>query len=526
VKIINYSHELRDKLSSGVEKLSKAVGATLGPRGRNALIREEGKPPFITKDGVTVAKHFSLEDPIENAGAEIVKQASRRTNIEAGDGTTTSTVLAVAIFKEAAIRLQEDSSLSPVQLQRSLQKLSEAVLEELAKDVKEVETLEDVRHIATIAANNDESIGDLITKAVDKVGPDGSITIENSNTSETTLDLIEGFRFDSGYASSSFITDERRRVLHFEEPLFLVTDFKLDSIDQILPTLELAARESRPLVIVAEEVEGQALAALIMNASRGNMKVAAIKAPGYGTSRRDTMQDLALSVGAKFFQRIGGDKLNQITLGDFGAAKSIRSSNTDTTIVGGEGRPEMIALKIESLKGAIADAHLQDADDLVQRLVRLQSGVAMVRVGGNSEVEVTEKRHRVEDALEAVRSAQAEGIVPGGGFSLLKCSKMLDNMSVLATLDGGTLDPALSILSAAFKEPIRCMAHNAGVGFEDVLSSFESFEGSGFDFLNIREVGLIQEGIIDPYRVTRCCIKNAVSVAASLLTTDVSIIES
>ena len=523
MKQIDSGLGLSDRLLSGVSKLSSAVGSTLGPRGRNVLIRSLGKPPFITKDGVTVASHFSLEDPIENAAAEIVKQVSKRTNMEAGDGTTTSTVLAYALLKNSFNTMRENPNLSPTQLARGLESVSTYILNYAHQHARQIEDLEDIRRIATISSNNDESIGDLITLAVDKVGYEGSITIEESRTSETVLDLSEGFRLESGYVSSSFITDERKRVLFYESPMFLVTDARIETIDEVLPSLEIAARESRPFVIVCEEIEGQALAALIMNSTRGTMKVSAIKAPGYGQERRDILSDLAASTGAKFFQRANGDKINRVSLSDFGAAKSIRCSNTDTVIIGGEGKTEEVISRINTLTERIKSAPNSEANDLTKRLVQLQSSVATIKVGGSSEIEVTEKKHRIEDALEAVRSALEEGVVEGGGSTFKLCSALLEDTKA----DDLGLDEeqafAIPILAKSLLYPSLVMAENAGLSKQERNKILVS-EG-GYDFLTMKNCNLFEAGIIDPFKVTRVSLKNAISVTKTLLTTNVSIVE-
>jgi len=523
MKNINEGSDLTQKLLAGVNKLSTAVGSTLGPRGRNVLIREKDRPPFITKDGVTVAKHFSLEDPIEDAVAEIVKQVSRRTNSEAGDGTTTSTVLAHALYESSIDTLREDSTISPIQLSRGLDKVVSRVLNDARSFVKDIATLDDIRHVATVSSNNDESIGNLIATAVDKVGHEGSITIEESRTSETTLELVEGFRLDSGYASSSFVTDERKRTLFYESPMFLVTDSKIDAIDQILPSLEIAARESRPFVVVCEDIEGQALAALIMNSARGTMKVAAIKAPGYGEDRRQILEDLAVSVGAKFFQRVNGDKIQNISLKDFGNAKSIMCSNIDSVITDGDTDQTKLIQRVESLVEQIKVADLKDAEPLTRRLIRLQSSIATIKVGGNSEIEVTEKRHRIEDALEAVRSAQEEGIVPGGS----SCYRTLARVLTKATPEEYDLSPeqapCLSIVADALNYPTVVMASNSGMSACETIDLINSEDG--FDFLALEKCDLYERGIIDPFKVIRVSLKNATSVAKTLLTTNVSIVE-
>ena len=333
-KHFSSKQELHNKILTGVNTLADNVASTLGPRGRNVIIQEKGKMPIITKDGVTVAKFVDLDDPFENAGAQIVKQASAKTNVDAGDGTTTSTVLTRAIFKEAWKFIENGAS--PTEL-RGIDKAVTATVFALEEKARPVASADDISHIATISANNDKSIGDLIALAVDKVGKDGSITIEEANSLDTALDLVEGFRFDSGYAASAFVTDTRRSITRFENPMFLITDFRVESVDQILPSLEIAAREARPLIIVADEIEGQALAALIMNTVRGSMKVAAVKAPRYGEARRQIMSDLSIATNSKYFQRSSGDDIKQVSLIDFGTAKTIEITKNMTTIVDGGG---------------------------------------------------------------------------------------------------------------------------------------------------------------------------------------------
>tara|TARA_B100000927_G_scaffold193069_1_gene155682 strand:+ start:1311 stop:2882 length:1572 start_codon:yes stop_codon:yes gene_type:complete len=518
---LSHGTELRNKVLDGVSTLADYVATTLGPKGQNVMIHQKGRDPFVTKDGVTVAENISFEDPHENAGAQIVKQVSATTNSEAGDGTTTSTVLARELMIQAHRHIT--SGVSPIELKRGLNLCLEGAVELITKMAKPISSEEDVTHIATISANNDPVIGKLISTAVDKVGKNGSITIESGRSIETSLDLVEGFRFDSGYTASAFVTDERRGVCIFEDPIFLITDEKIDQVNQILPSLELAAREGRPFVIVAEEVEGQALAALIMNTVRGSMKVAAVKAPGYGEQRRAIMSDLALSTGAKFFQRSLGHKLSEVSLVDFGKASKIEISKFSTTVVDGEGEYEKIDETIEKLKGEIsATEDLNAAGRIQDRITRLSSGVAVIRVGASSEVEMIEKKHRIEDALEAVKSAQQEGIVPGGGMTLIKVA---DNLAPNFETEDQAL--SLSIFKKALAAPFATMATNSGISPDVAIltvqsSEFESWEG--MNFATGEKTNLKTAGIIDPAKVTRCALKNAVSVASTLLLTNHSIV--
>lgn len=512
---------LQQKILRGANVLADNVASTLGPRGRNVLLQEKGKQPFITKDGVTVAHFVSLSDPFENAGAQVIRQAAIETNNEAGDGTTTSTVLARAILRESQKFIT--SGVSPTELQRGIDLATKLVVESLADMATPVTSINDIEQIATISANNDSSIGKLIATALDKVGQDGSITIEESRSIETSLDITEGFRFNSGYCAGAFVTDERRASMYHENPLILVTDYKISAVEEVLPILEMVARESRPLIIVAEEVEGQALAALIMNAVRGTLKVAAIKAPHYGEERRNTLGDLALSTGATFISRESGVKLSETRMSHLGSAKSIESNKYYTTIVGGACDYEAVSLKIESLKSEIKQTESLSACEAIQaRVVRLSSGVAVIHVGGSTEVEMTERKHRIEDALEAVRSAQEGGIVPGGGTALLRASRSL----VVAT---NSSEQALgaAIVRAACEEPIRQMALNSGESPDLIIQAVlsDTDHNTGWNFLTNEQANLMSSGVIDPVKVTRTALQNATSCAGTLITTNYGIIQ-
>ena len=517
------NQSLQHKIMRGANILADNVASTLGPMGRNVLLQEKGKTPFVTKDGVTVAHFVSLEDPIENAAVQIIKQAAVQTNSDAGDGTTTATVLARAILRESQRFIA--SGVSPTELQRGILIAAEEVATNLKELSHPIRSIDDIEHIATISANNDAEIGRLIALAVDKVGQDGSITIEESRSLETSIDITEGFRFQSGYCASAFVTDERRAIMYHEEPLIFVTDHKISSVEPIMPILELVAREGRPLVFVAEEIEGQALAAMIMNAMRGTLKIAAIKAPFYGEERRDLLQDLALSTGATFVARESGTKLNEVTLSDLGSAKSIECSKYFTTIVGGNCDHESVETKIESLKSQITETESIDECERIQgRIVRLSSGVAVIRVGGSTEVEMTERKHRIEDALEAVKSALDEGVVPGGGSSLLRASH-----SLVITTQSNDQALGASVVQIACKEPIKQMALNSGDLSADIIISkiLEHPEKSdyGWDFKNQELTQLVEAGIIDPVKVTRTALQNAASCAGTLITTNYGIIQ-
>ncbi|MBT5638390.1 MAG: molecular chaperone GroEL [Candidatus Peribacter sp.] len=513
--------ELRSKLSEGIKILSENVGSTLGPKGRNVIIREKGKKPFITKDGVTVARFVDLEDPVMDVAAQIVKEASARTNIEAGDGTTTSTILAGAIFLSADEAL--DHRVNATELKRGIDKAVAAVVGKLADLSRPISSKADIAHIASLSANNDSTIGELISEAVDKVGKNGSITIKEAKSVDTTLDLVEGFRFDSGYAAGAFVTDERRKVASYEDPVFLITDSKLERVEQILPSLETAAREGRPFIIVADEIEGQALAALIMNTIRGSMKVAAIKAPRYGETRRNIMSDLSLATGAKYFRKSEGDDLSSPSLVDFGSAHSIEIGLGYTTIVGGHGTASKVDERIENLKEDIKqEESIDECQRIQERITRLASGIAVINVGAHTEVEMIEKKHRIEDALEAVRSAQLEGVVPGGGITLFSIARELE-----VETDNEEQKMGVGIVKSAILAPIVKMSENSGLDPIMVLERLESINDPkiGMNFATGELVDFFEAGIIDPAKVTRCALQNAASVAGVLITTNFAVLE-
>lgn len=511
---------LSEALLKGANVLADNVSSTLGPRGRNVILQEKGKTPIITKDGVTVANFVELSDPFENLGAQVIKQASQQTAALAGDGTTTSVVLSRAILREAQRYLT--SGVSPIELKRGIDKAVEAIVERLQEIAKPISSEEDIEHVASISANNDRTIGKLIATAVDKVGKDGSITIEEARSVDTSLDIVEGFRFDSGYLAGAFINDERRGVVKYEDPYILVTDRKFDSVQDMLPVLELIAREGKPFVIVADEIEGQALAALIMNAMRGTMKVAAVKAPRYGEERRNIMKDLAISVGATFIATENGTKMSDVKLKDFGRAKKIEIAKGLTTIVGGYGSMDDVDRQIDIIKAELQQTEsIYECERLQERITRLASGIAIIRVGAATEVEMIEKKHRIEDALEAVRSAQQEGIVPGGGVALIRATQRLE----VAT-DNEEQALGVKIVLKAAEEPVRQMAMNAGESPDLIVSLIKSevFE-AGYDFLKRDVIMMVKNGIIDPAKVTRCAIQNAASAAGTLITTNYSIVQ-
>jgi len=516
----NSRRDLNEKVLSGVNTLADNVAATLGPKGRNVILQEKGKEPFITKDGVTVATFVHLDDEFENAAAQIIKQASSQTNTAAGDGTTTATVLARAILVQAQKFLSAGAS--PVELKRGIDRAVEAIVVRLDELSTPITSLDDIRNIATISANNDPQIGKLIATAVDSAGKDGAITVEEARSVETTLDLIEGFRFQSGYAASAFVTDERRAAVKYDSPLLLITDNKIEAVEQILPTLETISRDGRPLVIVAEDIDGQALAALIMNSIRGTLKVAAIKAPRYGEERRNILSDLALATGATFIARDSGIDLRNVKLNHLGQCKSIDITKTTTTIIGGKGDYENIDKAVELLKAEMVQTDsMRESEKVQERITRLSSGIAVVRVGGATEVEMTEKKHRIEDALEAVKSAQEAGVLPGGGIALIRATAALE-----VDVENEDQQLGVEIVKNAVFEPLRQMAKNSGESPDLIVAAIqEESAHRGYNFRTCEIVDMLELGIIDPTKVTRCALQNAASAAGTLITTSHAIVE-
>jgi len=522
MKHYDKGQSLNQKILEGVDILADNVATTLGPRGRNvALYHKEQNIPIITKDGVTVAKFVILEDPFQNLGARVIKQAAEESVAKAGDGTTTAIVLARAILKGAQRYLT--AGVSPIELKRGIDKAVEKVTERLTEMSRPIQTEEDIRHIATISANNDLSIGTLIATAVDKAGKDGSVLVEEARSLVTSLDLIEGFRFDSGYVSNSFINNERIGTVDYDNPIILVTDEKIEHIEQIMPTLEISARDNRPLVIISNDIEGQALAALIANSVRGTMKVCAIKAPRYGEERRNILKDLCTSIGAVFITRENSLTLRDIQLSHFGQCKKISVTKTWTTIVGGAGNDKEVDEKIEAIKNEIRQIdNLAECERLQERVTRLASGVAVIKVGAATEVEMYEKKHRIDDALEAVRSAQEEGIVPGGGVALLRATTDL-----FVETDNEEQSLGAQVVLQACEAPLRQMAINAGESEDIIIQNVKNCDtmDTGYDFLTRCMVSTYEKGIIDPCKVTKCALQNAASAAGTLLTTSHAIVD-
>jgi chaperonin GroEL len=514
------NHNLQSKILEGVETLADNVATTLGPKGRNVILQEKGKRPIITKDGVTVAKFVDFADPFMNAGAQVIKQAAEQTNSDAGDGTTTTTILCRAILQHAQRYIT--AGVSPVELKRGIDKAVKGIVEALEEQASPIASLENIKRIATISANGDEIIGNLVATAVDQSGKDGAITIQEARSVETSLELVEGFRLASGWAASAFITHEHTAMTRYDNPLFLVTDEKIERVEQVLPVLEVVAREGRPLVIFAEEVEGQALAALIMNTVRGTMKVAAVKAPLYGEERRGILEDLAVSTGATFINRLSGMKSREAKLQDLGSATKVEISRYATTIMGGKGDFDQVEKRIESLKSQLSESDDHHICERIQdRITKLASGVAVIKVGGTTEVEMIERRHRIEDALEAVKSAQQEGVVAGGGVALLRAATDLN-----VKTDNEEQALGLEIVREAVQAPIRQMAINAGESPDLIVSRLTREGGNwGYDFTTRELEDMLEVGIIDPAKVTRCALQNAASAAGTLITANYAIVE-
>tara|TARA_R100000808_G_scaffold5977_1_gene17980 strand:+ start:8707 stop:10287 length:1581 start_codon:yes stop_codon:yes gene_type:complete len=520
VKSYSQGKDLREKILRGASVLADNVASTLGPKGRNVILHKEGASPMITKDGVTVAKFVKLEDPFENLGAQIIKQAASNTNSTAGDGTTTSTVLAREMLSKAQKYIAAGAS--PIDIKRGMDKATEAITTKLENLARPIKSEEDIRHIATISANGDTSIGEMIAMAVDKIGKDGAISIEEGRSMKTSLDIVEGFRFDAGYCAQAFVTNKRKQSINYDDVLLLVTNYKIEMLEEILPILEVVAREGRPFMIVSEELEGQALAALIMNTVRGTMKVAAIKAPRYGQERRSILEDLCISTGATFVSRDSGLKLADVKLKHLGSAKKIEVLKNQTTIVDGKADWSKVDERIESLKSEIKQTDgIAECEKLQERITRLSSGVAVIRVGAPTEIEMVEKKHRIEDALEAVRSAQLEGTLPGGGTSLIRAVQDLE-----VETDNDDQRLGVEVIRQSAYGPLKQMSKNAGESYDLILNRLlDSPETHGWNFATNEVVDMYENGIIDPAKVTRTALQNATSVSSTLITTNHAIVE-
>lgn len=521
-KQLIFDEAARASILKGVEILTNAVKATLGPKGRNAILDKKFGAPTITKDGVTVAKEIELKDPWENMGAQLVKEVASKTSDVAGDGTTTATVLAHAIYREGIKNVVAGAN--PMDLKRGIEKAVEVVIEELKKLSKPVADKKEIAQVGTISANNDPSIGELIAEAMDKVGKDGVITVEEAKSMATTLDVVEGMQFDRGYISPYFITDPERMECNLEDVFILIHEKKISSMKDLLPILEQIAKMGKPLLIIAEDVEGEALATLVVNKLRGTLQVCAVKAPGFGERRKAMLEDIAILTGGTMISEDLGIKLENIKLTDLGRAKKITVDKENTTIVEGAGDPAKIQGRVKQIKTQIEETTSDyDREKLQERLAKLVGGVAVINVGAATEAELKEKKARVEDALHATRAAVEEGIVPGGGVALLRCIPALKNLK----LENHDQNIGVKIVMRALEEPIRQIVANAGLEGSVIVEKVKASKdvNFGFDAQNEEYVDMMKAGIIDPTKVTRTALQNAASVAALMLTTSVMVSE-
>lgn len=521
-KILKFDEDARKKLLVGVNILADAVKATLGPKGRNVVLEKTFGAPTVTKDGVTVAKEVELEDKFENMGAQMLREVASKTSDVAGDGTTTATVLGQAIFTEGVKMVSAGHD--PMGIKRGIETAVTAIVAELKSLSKLTKDFREIEQVGTISANNDPTIGKIIAEAMDKVGKEGVITVEEAKSMETTLEVVEGMQFDRGYLSPYFITDPERMEVGLDDPFILLFDKKISSMKDLLPLLEQVARTDRPLLIISEDVEGEALATLVVNKLRGTLKIAAVKAPGFGDRRKAMLEDIAVLTGGKVISEDLGLKLEKVTLEELGRAKRISIDKENTTIVDGAGNLDDIKGRVSQIRAQIEETSSDyDREKLQERLAKLHGGVAVINVGAATETEMKEKKARVEDALNATRAAVEEGIVPGGGVALVRCSSALD--SVLESLEGAEKIGA-TIIRRAIEEPLRMIASNAGWEGSIVVQRVKDGTGAfGFNALTENFEDLEEAGVIDPTKVTRSALQNAASVASLMITTQCLIAE-
>ncbi|MGO9397411.1 MAG: chaperonin GroEL [Xanthobacteraceae bacterium] len=521
-KEVKFAVEARDKMLRGIDTLANAVRVTLGPKGRNVVLDKSFGAPRITKDGVTVAKEIELEDKFENMGAQMVREVASKTSDIAGDGTTTATVLAAAIVKEGAKAVA--AGMNPMDLKRGIDLAVEAVVEELKKNSKKVTSNSEIAQVGTISANGDKEIGDYLAKAMEKVGNEGVITVEEAKSLETELDVVEGMQFDRGYISPYFITNADKMRVEMEDPYILINEKKLSALNELLPLLEAVVQTGKPLLIVAEDVEGEALATLVVNKLRGGLKVAAVKAPGFGDRRKAMLQDIAILTGGQAISEDLGIKLENVTLAMLGKAKKVMIDKENTTIVNGGGKKKDIEDRIAQIKAQIEETTSDyDREKLQERLAKLAGGVAVIRVGGATEVEVKEKKDRIEDALHATRAAVEEGILPGGGVALLRATKALQDLKV----DNDDQKTGVEIVRKAIHWPARQIVENAGVDGSIVVGKLLEHKdyAYGYDAQKEEYGDLFKLGIIDPTKVVRTALQDAASVAGLLITTEAMLAE-
>ncbi|UTD16262.1 chaperonin GroEL [Tenacibaculum mesophilum] len=521
-KDIKFDVDARDGLKRGVDALANAVKVTLGPKGRNVIISKSFGAPHVTKDGVSVAKEVELEDELENMGAQMVKEVASKTNDLAGDGTTTATVLAQAIVKEGLKNVAAGAN--PMDLKRGIDKAVAAITEDLAKQSKEVgDSSEKIKQVAAISSNNDAIIGNLIAEAFEKVGKEGVITVEEAKGTDTYVDVVEGMQFDRGYLSPYFVTDADKMIADLENPYILLFDKKISNLQEILPILEPVAQSGRPLLIIAEDVDGQALATLVVNKLRGGLKIAAVKAPGFGDRRKAMLEDIAILTGGTVISEERGFSLENATLDLLGTAETVTIDKDNTTIVNGSGDEEQIKARVNQIKTQIETTTSDyDREKLQERLAKLAGGVAVLYVGAASEVEMKEKKDRVDDALHATRAAVEEGIVAGGGVALVRAKKVLETITT-ENLDETT---GIQIVNRAIESPLRTIVENAGGEGSVVINKvLEGKKDFGYDAKSEQYVDMLEAGIIDPKKVTRVALENAASVAGMILTTECALVD-
>ena len=516
-KEVKFGSDARDKMLRGVDILANAVKVTLGPKGRNVVIDKSFGAPRITKDGVTVAKEIELEDKFENMGAQMVREVASKTNDLAGDGTTTATVLAQAIVREGVKAVA--AGMNPMDLKRGIDLAAAEAIKDIQKRSKKVKNTDEVAQVGTISANGDASIGEMIAGAMQKVGNEGVITVEEAKTAETELDVVEGMQFDRGYLSPYFVTNAEKMTVDLEDPYLLIFDKKLSGLQPILPVLEAVVQSGKPLVIVAEDVEGEALATLVVNKLRGGLKVAAVKAPGFGDRRKAMLEDIAILTGGQVISEELGIKLESVNLAMLGRAKKIVIEKEKTTIVDGVGKKKDIEGRVAQIKSQIEETTSDyDREKLQERLAKLAGGVAVIRVGGATEVEVKEKKDRIDDALNATRAAVEEGIVPGGGIALLRAKKAVEKLSS----DNPDIQAGIKIVLKALEAPIRQISENSGVEGSIVVGKVQESKDQNFGFNAQTEqfVDMIAAGIVDPAKVVRTALQDAASIAGLLITTE------
>ncbi len=519
-KQLKFDENARKALLEGVSTLAKAVKATLGPKGRNVVLDKKFGSPTVTKDGVTVAKEIDLEDPYENMGAQMVREVSSKTSDAAGDGTTTATVLAEAIYRGGLKHVTAGASL--IAIQRGIQKAVEASVSALDKAAKKVKSKDEIKQVATVSANWDDEIGDIIADAMDKVGKDGTITVEEAKSIETTLDVVEGMQFDKGYLSPYFATDTDSMECRLEDAYILIFEKKISSLKDMVPLLEKVAKTGKPMLIIAEDVEGEALATLVVNRIRGNLNIAAVKAPGFGDRRKAMLEDIAILTGGRCITEDLGIKLESVELSDLGRAKNLVVDKENTTIVEGSGKSSEIQARVNQIRRQIEETTSDyDREKLQERLAKLAGGVAVINVGAATETEMKEKKARVEDALHATRAAVEEGIVPGGGVALLRTRPAVDKLEL-----EGDQQIGVEIIKSALESPLRALAANAGLeGAVIVQGVIDSKGNSGFNVATEKYQDLVKAGVVDPKKVTRTALQNAGSIAGLLLTTECLITE-